>query len=95
MILGGKYMAKKDQKKALNYQDAMKEALMKFDLKAFKKWCEKYNKPLWKQFSKASEQVQMATMCKCICNRTDMLATDACKKARKWLAEHNMRGQIF
>lgn len=89
-------MAKKDQKKALNYQEAMKEALMKFDLKAFKKWAEKYNKPLWKkQFSKASERVQMATMCKCICNRTDMLATEAHKKAVKWLKENNMRGGLF
>ncbi len=88
-------MAKKDNKKALNYTEAMKEALMKFDLKAFKKWCEKYNKPLWKQFKLANETVQMATMCKCICNRTDMLNTEAHKKACQWLKEHNMRGQIW
>ena len=88
-------MAKKDQKKALDYTEAMKEALMKFDLKAFKKWCEKYNKPLWKQFKLANETVQMATMCKCICNRTDMLSTEAHKKAREWLKEHNMKGQIW
>lgn len=88
-------MAKKDQKKAKDYQASMKDALMSFDLKKFKAWVEKYNKPLWKQFSKANETVQMATMCKCICNRTDMLATEAHKKAREWLKEHNMRGQIW
>ena len=88
-------MAKKDQKKATQYQQSMRDALMKFDLKAFKKWVEKYNKPLWKQFSKSNETIQMATMCKCICNRTDMLATEAHKKACQWLKEHNMRGQIY
>lgn len=88
-------MAKKTTKKVLTYEQSMKEALMKFDLKAFKKWVEKYNKPLWKQFSQANETVQMATMCKCICNRTDMLRTEANKKACQWLKEHNMRGQIF
>ena len=88
-------MAKKDQKKALTYQEKMVEALSKFDLKTFKKWVEKYNKPLWKQFSQANETVQMATMCKCICNRTDMLNTEAHKKAVKWLSEHNMRGQLW
>lgn len=88
-------MAKKDQKKALTFQEAMKEALLKFDLEAFKKWVKKYNKPLWAQFSLAVEEVQMATMCKCICNRTDMLATEAHKKAVQWLKEHNMKGRLF
>lgn len=88
-------MAKKDQKKALTYQESMVEALSKFDLKTFKKWVAKYNKPVWTQFQKANETVQMATMCKCICNRTDMLATEAHKKAVRWLKEHNMKGSIF
>ena len=88
-------MAKKDQKKALSFQKSMREALLKFDLKAYKKWLEKYNKPLLKQFSRANSTVQMATMCKSIINRTDMLNTEACEKARKWLKEHNMKGQIF
>ena len=88
-------MAKKTTKKALDYTEAMKEALMKFDLNAFKNWCKKYNAPLWKQFSKASPIVQMATMCKCICNRTDLLNTEAHKKACEWLKEHNTRGQIW
>jgi len=88
-------MAKKDQKKALSFQESMREALLKFDLKAYKKWLEKYNKPLFKQFSRANSTVQMATMCKSIINRTDMLSTEAHKKAREWLREHNMKGQIF
>ena len=33
----------------------MKEALSAFDLKKFKSWMEKYNKPLWNTFKKSSE----------------------------------------
>lgn len=88
-------MAKKDQKIALDYQQAMREALMKFDLRAFKEWVKKYNPPLWSAFKKASGEIQMGTMCKCICNRTDMLNTEAHKKARAWLLEHNWSRRIF
>lgn len=88
-------MAKKDQKKVTKFQLSMKEALATFDLKKFKSWMEKYNKPLWNTFKKSNERVQMGTMCKMICNRTDLLGSEAHKKAVKWLKENNMRGQIF
>ena len=82
-------------KKLRTYVKSMKDALMKFDLKELKNWVRKFNPALYKQFSSANETVQMATMCKMICNRTDMLNTEAHKKAREWLKEHNMRGQIW
>lgn len=88
-------MAKKDQKRVKEFQATMKDALMTFDLKKFKAWMEKYNKPLWKTFKKSNEKVQMGTMCKMICNRTDLLGTEVHKKATKWLAENNMRGGLF
>ena len=88
-------MAKKDNKKAQVYQNSMKQALENFDLKALKKWMQKYNAPLWRSFKNANETVQMATMCKMICNRTDMLNTEAHKKAVKWLKEHDMKGRLF
>ena len=77
------------------YFASMKEALEAFDLKNFIKWVKKYNPSLYKSFSKATEEVQMATMCKMICNRTDLLNSEAHKKAVTWLREHNMRGQIW
>ena len=88
-------MAKKDQKSVRKFQLTLKEALVKFDLNAFKRWMQTYNKPLWRTFSKQNETVQMATMCKHICNRTDLLGTEVHKKARVWLREHNMKGQII
>ena len=88
-------MAKKQQIEGLDYTKSMKDVLLKFDLKALKKWMKKYRTDLYASFMKANEIVQMATMCKMICNRNDMLATDAHKKACQWLKEHNMRGQIF
>ena len=88
-------MAKKDNKKAAKYQQSLEEALACFDLKAFKAWMQKYNKPLWNTFKNASEEVQMATLCKMICNRTDMLNTEAHKRALAWLKKHNMKGRLF
>ena len=81
--------------KQTKYFASMKEALETFDLKAVKKWMKKYNFALCKSFSKSSDIVQMATMCKMICNRTDLLGTEAHKKAVAWLREHNMKGRIF
>lgn len=77
------------------YYASMKEALEAFDLKAFKKWMSKYNRPLYTSFKGAPEDVQMGTMCKMICNRTDMLNSEAHKKAVKWLKEHDMKGRLF
>ena len=77
-----------------NYYASMKEALSTFDLKKLKKWMKKSQPLLYKQFERAGEIVQMATMCKMICNRTDMFDTDAHKKAVQWLKEHNMKGEI-
>ena len=88
-------MAKKDQKKVTKFQSSMKEALATFDLKKFKSWLQKYNKPLWNTFKNHNEVTQMGTMCKMICNRTDLLDSEAHKKAVKWLKENNMRGGIF
>jgi hypothetical protein len=88
-------MAKKDQKKASNYQFTLRDALISFDLKAFKKWMQKYNKPLWKSFKDMNEEVQMGAMCKMICNRTDLLSTETHQKAVAWLKEHNMKGRIM
>ena len=88
-------MAKNKKIKGLDYTKSMKDVLEKFDLDALKKWMKKYRIDLYGQFLKADEIVQMATMCKMICNRTDMLNSEAHKKAVKWLKDHNMRGQIF
>ena len=86
-------MATKKEKKS--YTSSMKEALEKFDLKQFRSWIRIYNYSFYRQFKIASEEVQMGTMCKMICNRTDMLNTEAHKKAVQWLKEHNMRGRLF
>ena len=83
------------KKKEKSYVNSMKEALEKFDLKAFKSWVRIYNPPLYNQFRLASKEVQMATMCKMICNRTDMLNSEAHKKAIQWLKEHDMKGRLF
>jgi len=82
-------------KKSSQYMKSMKRALEDFDLSALLKWLQKYNPPLYSSFSKSNKTVQMATMCKMICNRTDMLNTEAHKKAVKWLSEHNMSGRMF
>lgn len=82
-------------KKQPNNVTSIKEALEKFDLKIFKSWVKKNNPPLYRQFIKANEIIQMATMCKMICNRTDMLNSEAHKKAAKWLTEHDMKGRIY
>ena len=85
-------MAKNKQK---TYVASMKDALEKFNLKVFKKWIEKNQPLLYKEFLEQSEEVQMASMCKYICNRTDMLDTKAYKKASKWLVQHNMQRRLF
>ena len=81
--------------KKTNYYASMKEALETFDLKNLKSWMKKNNHALFTSFKNAPESVQMATMCKMICNRTDMLGSKVHKKAVKWLTEHNMSGRIF
>lgn len=83
------------KKKEKSYVNSMKEALEKFDLKAFKSWVRIYNPPLYNQFILFSKEVQMGTMCKMICNRTDLFNTEARKKAIAWLKEHNMKGRLF
>ena len=89
-------MAKKVQKEAKTSQEKLAEALINFDFKAFKKWVEKHNVSLWKMFKIQPEKTQMATMCKMICNRTDMLATEAHRKATNWLIKNGyMKGQLF
>ena len=88
-------MAQKGHKKQDQFVSTIKEALEEFDLAKFKLWVKTYNKPLWASFKKQSKEVQMATMCKHICDRTDMLGSEAHKKAVSWLREHNMKGRMF
>ena len=85
-------MATKSLKK---YVSTMKEALETFDLNTLKKWMQKWNKPLWESFKDVDKTIQMATMCKMICNRTDLLGSEAHKKAVKCLHQHNMSGRIM
>ena len=86
-------MAKKQE--GLTRDQALRQALLKFNLNAFRSWIRKYNKGLWASFKNVNEKTQMGTMCKCICDRADLLATDAHKKACKWLAENDMKGGLF
>ena len=88
-------MAKKEKNKGLDFSKNMKDVLIEFDLKALKRWMKKYRIDLYNVLIKADEKLQMATMCRMIINRNDMLATEAYKKARLWLKENNMRGGIF
>ena len=74
---------------------AHRSALEKFELNAFKKWLRRYDFSLWQRFIKFDPNTQMGIMCKSICDRTDMLGTEAHKKAVQWLKEHNMRGRLF
>ena len=83
------------KKEGLTRDQMLKKALEKFDLNSFRAWMKRFDKGLWNSFKNANEKVQMATMCKCICNRTDLLATEAHKKACKWLASNNMNGGLF
>ena len=82
-------------KKTENYVFSLGEALKTFDLKILKKWMKKNNRLMWEEFKKKPETVQMATMCKMICNRTDLLATQAHFDAVRWLNEHNMCGGLW
>lgn len=72
-----------------------RSALEKFDLTAFKKWLSRYNFSLWQRYIKFDKKTQMAIMCKQICDRTDMLNTEAHKKAVQWLKENDMKGRLF
>lgn len=83
------------KKKEKSYSISMKEALEKFDLKELKSWMRIYNYSLYRQFKIKPEEVQTGIMCNMICNRKDMLNTEAHKKATRWLTEHNMRGMLF
>lgn len=82
-------------KKVIAYTGDIKKSLESFDLVLFKKTLQKRNPSLYKQIAKMNTEVQMGTMCKMICNRTDMLGSEAHKKAVAWLKEHNMKGRIF
>ena len=88
-------MARKQNKKGLSRDELLRKALEKFELEEFKKWMKKFDFPLWKSFQLQDEITQMATMCKVICNRYDMLGTEAHKKAIRWLKEHDMKGRLF
>lgn len=83
------------EKIGLTRDQMLKQALEKFSLNSFRTWIKRFDKGLWNSFKNASEATQKATMCKCICNRTDMLGSEAHKKARQWLKEHNTKGQIW
>lgn len=84
-----------NKKKGLTRDEALREALGKFDLKALERWMKRYNLPLYKSFIGMDEDARMASMCKLIANRTDMLATEANRKAARWMAEHRMGAKVF
>ena len=88
-------MAKKEKIKGLDFSKNMRDVLVEFDLKALKRWMKKYRIDLYNVLIKADEKLQMATLCRMIINRNDMLATEAYKKARLWLKDNHMGGQIF
>ena len=79
----------------LDYRKSMRKVLLKFDLKALLKWMRKYRVDLYARMLKYDEKIQTATMCRMICNRTDMFETEAYKKAKKWLSENHMGGLFF
>lgn len=72
-----------------------RSTLEKFSLNAFVKWLLNYNFSLYQRFIKFDKETQMGIMCKAICDRTDMLNSEAHKKALNWLKEHNMKGRLF
>lgn len=88
-------MPKRNIKKLKEYVSSMKDALETFDLNKLREWLKVHNPGLYSTFIKSPETVQMATMCKMICNRTDMLLSKAHQKAVQWLSEHNMSGRLF
>ena len=73
----------------------LREALEAFDLKIYKEWMKNCAPLLWSFFKSYSKKRQMAQMCKTICDRTDLLGTEAHKKAVRWLSENNTKGGIF
>ena len=88
-------MPKKKKTGLCKYASTLGEALKSFDLKVLREWMREFNSPMYKQFVKANEEVQMGAMCKMICNRTDLLSHECHKKAVQWLKEHNMSGRLF
>lgn len=74
---------------------SVREVLEQFDLKKYKNWLRNFNKTTYKHFMNLNEETQMGCMCKMICDRTDMLSTEAHKKAVLWLKDHNMKGRLF
>ena len=92
----GGYSMPKIRYRVTKYVSTLGEALKSFDLKVLKKWMDHYDKPLQKQFLKESEEVQMATMCRMIISRTDLLSHECHQKAVEWMREHhNMNGRMF
>ena len=74
---------------------SIREALETFDLNIFKKWCLKDDPLLWNVFKIYNKEVQKSIMAKMIINRTDMLGTDAYKRAVQYLKKHNSKGGLF
>lgn len=75
----------------ITYYSELKKALEKFDVKELEKFLKKFNHPLYLQFHKAPKKVKMATLCKMITARTDMLGSEQYKQACKWLKDNNMQ----
>lgn len=85
-------MAKKEKKVPQKFGEVLKT----FDLKVFQSWKKKYDPVGWEYLRTLTPETQMLIMCKLICSRTDMLATDAHRKAILWLKEHKMNdGRLF
>lgn len=82
-------------KKGLSKDEQLRQALAKFDLKAFERWMKKFCPTWYKVFSSLEEDVRMATMCRQITRRSDMLATEANTKAIRWMAKHGEKGAMM
>ena len=82
-------------KKQIKECTSLKEALETFDLRVFKRYVQKNDPLLWNDFEDYNAKVQKAIMAKMICNRTDMLGTEAHKKAVSYLKDNDMKGRIF
>lgn len=75
---------------------SIKEALETFDTKIVGKWLKRNQPVKYAQYADFNEENKMAVICKSIIDRKDMLATEAHRKAVKWLNEHKMNdGRMF
>lgn len=88
-------MAQKKKKTVTKKPANLKDVLLDFDIEGFKVWYKANRKFAWKGFESMPEEYQIATMCRVITNRTDMISTSAYRKAVEWLKDHKMNTGII